>query len=338
MLVSLGLLAAACGKSTAKPDYGYPLDDKLRLNHLQMKGTHNSYHIQPENPQADEWRYTHLPLADQLEKQGVRQFELDVHYHSDEGRFHVYHLPTLDDRSTCALFTDCLTQLLTWSNAHPGHHPLFVYIEPKDDIDADADKIIGHFDELDAEILKVWPRDRVLTPDDLQGSHPTLREAVLAEAWPTLGEMRGKIVFDLLTEDRAPGETHYDYTHGLKDLHGRTMFVTAQVTDPYAAVLKLDDPVGDAQAIKDAVSQGFIVRTYPGDPIVNGHATSRAQMDAAEASPAHMLSSDYPVPGIVADYFLDLSGGTPSRCNPSVAPPDCTSDAIEGPTHLQARK
>src|SRR5687767_9095184 len=55
----------------------YENDDLLRLNQLQSKGTHNSYHMMslPIPP----WHYTHLPFDQQLETQGVRALEMDVH-------------------------------------------------------------------------------------------------------------------------------------------------------------------------------------------------------------------------------------------------------------------
>ena len=52
-----------------EPDY--PMDDTLRMNHLQGLGTHNSYHLQPDVDILP-WRYSHLPLDEQLGEQGVR--------------------------------------------------------------------------------------------------------------------------------------------------------------------------------------------------------------------------------------------------------------------------
>ena len=34
----------------------------------------------------------------------------------------------------------------------------------------------------------------LITPDDIQGRYPTLREAVLKHGWPTLGASRGRFV------------------------------------------------------------------------------------------------------------------------------------------------
>ena len=37
----------------------------------------------------------------------------------------------------------------------------------------------------------------LITPDDVQGRYPTLREAVLKHGWPTLGASRGRFLFAL---------------------------------------------------------------------------------------------------------------------------------------------
>lgn len=81
-------------------------DDGIRLNQLQLLGSHNSYHVAPEgsilipltlgglavpglvqslgNPLS--LNYTHAPLPTQLAR-GVRTFELDVYADPDGGRF-----------------------------------------------------------------------------------------------------------------------------------------------------------------------------------------------------------------------------------------------------------
>ena len=71
-----------------------PPADDLRLNQIQVIGTHNSYHVAPSSALmtmfagvAKEWQYTHRPLGEQLEQLGVRQFELDVFADDDGGSF-----------------------------------------------------------------------------------------------------------------------------------------------------------------------------------------------------------------------------------------------------------
>jgi hypothetical protein len=340
-LAAVAALFSACGAKTndatriAPLRFGYPQDDVLRVNDIQMKGTHNSYHEIKSPDNIAEWLYFHDPLDVQLEREGVRQFELDVHYVAETGRFAVYHIPGADNASTCPLFADCLATLKAWSDAHRGHHPIVVLIEPKDEADAVRDKIAGHYDALDAEVLAVIGRGRLITPDDIQGRAPTLRDAVTTTGWPTLGESRGKFIFVLLDSDHGPDGHLYGYTRGLKDLHGRVMFVDAPEEDPFAGFMLLDGALSDKAQIEAMAKKGYLIRTMVDDKIVAGVPESRARMAAGLAGFANTLSTDYPVERDSAPgYFLDLTGGTPSRCHP-LAPKSCTSEDIESPARLQ---
>ena len=72
-------------------------DDELRMNQLQVIGTHNSYHVRDKpikSGRASEWNYTHPPLDVQLDR-GVRSFELDLHWRG--GEFLVFHVPIIDE-------------------------------------------------------------------------------------------------------------------------------------------------------------------------------------------------------------------------------------------------
>jgi hypothetical protein len=101
-------LPVAAPRTGTAPAAG-PRDGELRVNHLQMKATHNSYHLRPARVIPD-WDYDMAPLEVQLGAQGVRSLELDLRWDARCGRFRVFHLPVLDDRSTCDLFTDCLAR------------------------------------------------------------------------------------------------------------------------------------------------------------------------------------------------------------------------------------
>src|SRR4051812_34651172 len=133
--VALGaLLLVGCGGDAGKP-FHYPLDGVLRLDEVQVMGTHNSYHVLKSD--IPEWHYTHAPLDVQLDAQGVRQIDLDVHGVGDEdglGGHHleVFHVVGADDDSTCRRFTDCLKTVKGWSDRFPGHLPIYLQMETKD--------------------------------------------------------------------------------------------------------------------------------------------------------------------------------------------------------------
>lgn len=311
------------GKPRTTPATKGPLDDVLRVNHLQVEATHNSYHVQPAKGGAADWLYTHAPLAEQLTSQGVRGVELDTHWNEACGRYEVYHLPIFDEGTTCRVFTDCLAALRAWSDAHPSAPPLFVHLEPKDGWETDTGE--ARAVALEAEILSVFPRELVITPAEVKGTAKTLREAITTAGWPTLGATRGRVLFYL---DRSDGYRDA-YTHGRKDLEGRLLFADADETDPFAAVLVRNDALGGKAAIQALVGKGFLVRTFADKSVTAGWAGDRSQLDAALASGAQIVSTDFPGKDPRTPYFVEMPGGSPSRCNPVTAPTGCTSAALE---------
>ncbi len=301
---------------TTPPTYAM-LDDTLRVNHLQAKATHNSYHQLPPRIIPD-WNYAHAPLDMQLENQGVRGLELDLHWDARCGRLRVYHLPSLDDRSSCDLFTDCLTLVRRWSDAHPSHHPLFLHIEPKDAwTDAEA---AARLDAMDREILSVFPRSLVITPDEVKGDAATVADGVRTRGWPTLRASRGRVLFYIDRTDNL----RTVYTHGGRDLDARVAFVDSAMSDPFAGVLVLNNPRHADLAA--AVRANFLVRVSIWGA---GSRMDPSDVQAALDSGAQIISTDYPVPIANVTTGVTIPGGTPSRCNPVTAPMGCTSALVE---------
>jgi hypothetical protein len=325
LTLALAAQSAGCGDETLAPPFHYPLDDALRWNHVQIKASHNSYHVETPGNSVPAWAYTHAKLEDQLEKQGVRGLELDIHFNVEANAFEVYHIGSLDEGTTCRRFMGCLEQLRRWSDDHPAHEPLIVHIEPKDGFDwIDPTAFFAH---LEAEILLIWPRDRVITPALVQGSFASLPDAVKAHGWPTLGALRGKVGFAM---DNSSTFRHV-YTHLGKNLDGRLIFVDSRPGDPFGAYAIINDPITDAATLKDALAAGFLVRTRADADSVEPLAGDTHVRDAALASGAQVISTDYPAPVASVNYLMEIPGGTPSRCNPMNAPSNCTSKAIEDP-------
>lgn len=304
-------------------------EDDVRINQLQLKASHNSYHVAMPNQTLAAYDYTHQPLDVQLASEGVRGFELDTHLNAD-GTFDVYHEPTGDDRSTCPKLKDCLGTLKAWSDAHPHHHTIFVSIEPKDVEGFPADsgpELEVYAQKLEAEVTSVIPRERLITPADVKGSAATLREAVTQSGWPTLRAGRQKFVFYL-----DESTTFHDvYTHGNTSLDGRLMFIDGAITDPYAAIVIRNDPRSDAPDIQTALAANLIVRTRADADTVEARAGDTSRRDAALAIGAQIVSTDYEAAVAGINYVVDVPGGAPSRCNPVNAPAGCTSTLIEDP-------
>jgi hypothetical protein len=332
-------LTLACAEPSGRdgdaPSFTYPLDDVLRVSDVQSVGTHNSYHLRATDPTPAPWDYAHPPLDTQADTLGVRQFELDLERDAD-GTWRVFHIAGVDDASNCPLLTECLTTLRGWSRGHPGHHPMLVLLEVKSDYDAahaDADLA-----SLEDAVMSTWDRSALLTPDDVRGDAATLRDAMDAHGWPTLGETRGRTFFVL----HAGGAWRARYlgadggTDGSTD--GRVLFPDAydDLTAPWAAYHSMNDPLADGQRIAAAVALGHLVRTRADVDGAQARAADTTQRDAALSSGAQFVSTDFPTPHPDTGYVVTMPGGSPSRCNPLRAPESCTPEAVEAPDQLGA--
>ena len=153
------------------PDSILSLVNSLKLNQLQVIGSHNSYHIAPYDtllmvidviaPDLA-WTidYTHLTLEEQLLYYGIRQIELDIYRDPQGGLFanrlgnwltghfedvhpdipelyepglKILHFPDIDFDTQHLTFSQALEALKNWSNFYPRHVPIFVLIECKSD-------------------------------------------------------------------------------------------------------------------------------------------------------------------------------------------------------------
>jgi hypothetical protein len=328
-LVGLPLAAIGCAVDANGEDaesdiaaLGERADGALRMNHVQMKATHNSYHKARFFFPSDDLNYNHKPLDVQLESQGVRGFELDLHFDAGAKRFDVHHI-NFDAGSTCPRLNDCLRTLKKWSDSHRDHQPIIVQFETKDTFKARNAE--SYFATLESEIAKVWPTDRLITPDLVKGSSPNLRDAVTRRGWPTIDSVRGRAMFVL----SASAEHRTFYTHDDSNLDGRLLFVSSDAHAPYASFLVLDDPKAQAKEIFNAVRAGFIVRTRADADLKEPKKNDRSRLEAALASGAQLVSTDFPAKDPNYRYIVEIPGGTPSRCNPAFDLPRCTSERIE---------
>lgn len=352
-----------------------PLNDDLKLNQIQVIGTHNSFHVaapagehallealDPE--QAAQRTYTHQSLTNQVSDEKIRQIELDIFADAKGGLYanpalrrqaklppltdeipelaqpgtKVLHEQDVDYHSVCPSLVTCLTELKTWSDANPRHVPVAVNLQFKDGplIFAVPDQAVPEkwtaaaMDAMDAEITSVFAKDEIITPDDIRGDKATLEEAVLAGDWPTLGESRGKVLFLMIN----PEPYRSIYLEGHPNLAGRILFTNAQPGQPDASYVGIDDPVADGAEIDDLVAKGYLVRTRADEPNVQGRTGDTGRRDAALASGAQWISTDYPGPDGAkqqygTDYLVELPGFRAARCNPVTAPDDCVDATVE---------
>jgi hypothetical protein len=301
--------------------------------------------------------YSHPPLVQELDA-GARQLELDIYYDPQGGRFtdplgpralgqridpaaaaefakpgfKVMHIPEIDFRSTCTLFVSCLQTVKAWSDAHPEHVPIAILINAKDEGPTGITGApIAKFDAaafaaLDAEIASVFKDEDLITPDQVQGKHATLREAVLAGGWPKLREGRGRVFFAL---DEAPKKVAL-YRGERRSLEGRRMFVNVEESSPAAAYMTLNEPMQDAKRIRAAVEAGFIVRTRADADTLEAREGKTERRETALASGAQYVSTDYmqPDPRFPA-YSVRLPDGATTICNPVRAAKKCGGRTVK---------
>jgi hypothetical protein len=284
-----------------------------------------------------ELNYEHAPLVTQLNR-GIRTFELDVYADPVGGLFSnpliaqllglpvpgaslaapgmkVLHIVDIDYRSSCPTLQACLGLMTSWSDAHPGHLPIVINLELKDDplpspfdVTTLVPFVAAQLDAVDAELIGAVG-DRLMTPDDVRGPAVDLRTALTTTGWPTVADSRGRFLFFMDNANlRAP------YLVGHSSLVDRVMFTSSGEGQPDGAIVKVNDP-GDGSRIASLVRDGYIVRTRA-DGLSEAPTTLRR--DTAFDSGAQIIHSDYP-PGetyLLTGYTASFGTRTAARCNP----------------------
>ena len=297
--------------------------------------------------------YAHLPIEQQLDM-GLRALEIDVVYDPQGGLyahpagmklekenhlpgptydpqglmtkpgFKVIHVPDIDFRSNVYTLQQELALLKAWSDAHPNHLPIPITMNAKDDglkqpgfvEPLKFDK--AAFDAWDAELLEGLGRSKLITPDDVRGTYPTLEGAVLAHAWPKLSQAHGKFFFVL----DETGEKLNTYVAGHPSLGGRVMFVNQDEGHAEAAFRIVNDPNKDWAYIQYLVRSGYYVRTRADADTMEARKGDWSRWRLALISGAQVISTDYyvPDPRFKTGYFVKLPGGTPGRWNTLLLP------------------
>lgn len=302
--------------------------------------------------------YTHVSLTEQFTDQGIRQIELDVFDDPDGGLYaqrralslfdestasgipaldepglKVIHVQEIDYRTTCYTFVSCLEEIKAWSDDNPNHLPITVLVEAKDEAIPDPLNLgfaipppfeAAALNRIDEEVRSIFPDSRLILPDDVRGDAATLENAILSNGWPTLEWARGKIMFAL---DNG-GSVRDQYIDGHPSLAGRVMFTDSPAGTAEAAFMKKNNPLSTPGEIAALVEQGYIVRTRADADTTQARENDTTQRDAALASGAQFISTDYPVPDLeFSTYQVTIPGGGIARCNP-VNTGECVPEAL----------
>ena len=182
--------------------------NSLKLNEIQIIGSHNSYHITPSEGMlaligsfmqelAASMDYTHLPLDEQFTTYGIRQIELDIYPDPEGGLFanrlgnaflglpvasgiaaldtpgyKILHFPDVDFETHYITFRAALRSVKQWSEANPLHLPILILVEVKDEGIGDLISILSGFTDplpIDAEMMDELDEEiRDVFGEDLQ--------------------------------------------------------------------------------------------------------------------------------------------------------------------------
>lgn len=327
--------------------------DDLKINQLQVIGSHNSYRHAIETDlyntiQAKDTsrslkalQYTHIDLTAQLNK-GLRNLEIDVFADTKGGKyahpkgldiakseepydpnglmnkpgFKVFHMPDIDFRTSCYTFEICLQELKKWSDANPDHVPVFITLEPKDG---------------DANFFGTKPED--FTPELFDALDQELRKGLgnklitpdmVRGKYKTLEEAvlhnnwptlkKAKGKFLFILDNNGAKRDLYALNH--PSLKGRAIFINAEPGKPEAATLFRNNP--EEAGISELVKKGYLIRTRADADTKEARANDYSHFDAAKKSGAQIITTDYYLPSTFfkSPYQIKYDDGSYVRENP----------------------
>lgn len=226
----------------------------------------------------------------------------------------VFHTADTDIKSRCLLLTRCFELIRDWSLANPGHVPIIIQLETKESrkpalLNAYAPAEAAPFGReswrrLHSEIFKVFEHEHVVLPQEVQGPYESLNHAVRSRGWPTLSQLRGRVIFMLLDSD----EKQRDYIRFVREgAASMVLFPSLHHRDPDTAWLARANP--KSRDIRRRVSEGFLVYTRADKHTTQARERDFTRRDRALLSGAQLISTDFPVADPrYSDYSVTIQG------------------------------
>lgn len=345
------VITAVCTQTQAQ-------NDTLKMNQLQVIGSHNSYKqaIEPDlykvlqakdsSGSLKALQYEHIGITQQLNK-GLRNLEIDIYADSKGGKFahpkgldiaqsktiydpkklmakpgfKILHIPDIDFRTSCLTFKICLEELKKWSDAHPNHEPVFITLEPKDG---------------DLNYFGTKPED--FTPALFDQVDQIIKKELGLKKLITPDNVRGKYAtleeavlnknWPSLKDSRGKflfildndGAKRAMYIANHPSLKKRLIFVNANPGTPEAATLFRNNPKDTS--IPDLVTKGYLIRTRADEGTKQARTNDYSNFEEAKKSGAQIITTDYYMPSsfFKSTYQIKFDNGTYIQNNPLTAP------------------
>ncbi|KAL7626495.1 hypothetical protein AAE478_003267 [Parahypoxylon ruwenzoriense] len=296
----------------AAPNCGYTKNglkwsSAIRMNHVQVIGTHNSYHrespLEAREAQAQllsnvvNYYYSHATLDIQASYQSVRSFELDIFADPDGGKYaaplvirdsgtelppqdvmnkpgvKVLHVSDADVWPTCYTLIECLTVVRKWSQAHPDHVPIPFMMEFKT-AETGTGGGVPPVPWNDSALLDDLDSEirSIFSPSELITADDLRRgNLTLEESVLAYGwpDLDSARGRVLFLMDNEPGRIRDVYTAGRQNLEGRVIFTNSKPGLEDCAFQKLNDPrnASNLANIQKQVRAGYWVRTRADEPV-----------------------------------------------------------------------
>ena len=334
--------------------------------HIEVTGPEKAIR-QALSPETEpELEYAPVKLSEQLGSQNVRQLEFNVFADPIGGMYanpllrqaatlgpydpsmqlpgtKVLHAQDIDYYSHCLTLVACLREVKAWSDRNSSHVTIAIMLEFVDwplTAPGQTEPVPGTVIPLDwtrsrmlsveQEILSVFPRNRLVTPDNIRRPGMTLEQSVKTFGWPTVEQSRGKVLFLMDQSDKYRAA----YIQGNPSLEGRLLFTNSFPGQPDAAFMKRYVwDAGGVEEITNLVRRGYLVRTRADRDTIQARNNDTSTRDIALATGAQWVSTDYPAPGMAnrfgSPYYVAIPGATIARCNPISSTPGCDSRTIE---------
>lgn len=328
-------------------------DENLKINQIQVIGSHNSYRQAIETDlynsiQAKDTsrslkglQYDHIGITEQLNK-GLRNLEIDVYADSKGGKyahpkgldivkskqaydpdglmkkpgFKVFHMPDIDFRTSCYTFEICLQELKKWSDANPDHVPVFITLEPKD---GEANFFGTKPEDFTPELFDTL--DKVIFKEL---GNKLITPDMVRGKYATLEEAvlnqnwpnlkSAKGKFLFILDNDGAKRDMYALNH--PSLKERAVFINAEPGKPEAATLFRNNP--ENTEIANLVKKGYIIRTRADADTKEARTNDYSHFNDAKKSGAQIITTDYYLPSKIfkSTYQVKFDDDTYVRVDP----------------------
>ncbi len=329
-------------------------NDKLKINQLQVIGSHNSYkqaiekdlfaviEYQDTSGRLKGLEYSHIDITEQLNK-GLRNLEIDIYVDEKGGKyaypkgldlakskkiydpngvmknpgFKVLHVPDIDFRTSCYTLEICLQELKKWSEANSNHIPVFITLEPKD---GETSFFGIKAEDFTPEIFDTL--DKVIIKN--LGEEKLITPDMVRGKYNTLEESilhnnwptvkKAKGRFLFILDNKGSKRDMYALNH--PSLKDRVIFINAEPGKPEAATLIKNNP--EDTTITDLVKKGYIIRTRADSDTKEARANDYNHFSDAKKSGAQIITTDYYLPSTMfeSNYQVKFADDTYVRSNP----------------------